>query len=97
MKPTPGPWTATKGFTRIERVVATDGKSVASTGNTPSRTSEEREANARLIAAAPDLLSAADAVVRFDHKNGGPSEWNELMRNLESAIAKAEGKVTHET
>lgn len=52
---------------------------------------EEREANARLIKAAPDMLEA----LRFaagDIRDGYPNEACAVLEHLEEAIAKAEGK-----
>lgn len=45
-------------------------------------------ANARLIAAAPDLLEACKAVLRLDYLQ----EHNALAQQVKSAIAKAEGE-----
>ncbi len=44
------------------------------------------EANARLIAAAPDLLSACEAIASGMHQSGGPVPYF-----LQNAIAKAKG------
>lgn len=53
---------------------------------------EEQEANARLIATAPDLLEACEEMLR----RGGSSrsEWcpTETYRKMEAAIAKAKGR-----
>ena len=55
---------------------------------------ETRLANARLIAAAPDLLAACkEAAHRMRHHLVVASPWgNEVVEELEAAIAKAEGK-----
>lgn len=52
-------------------------------------TSTETEANARLIAAAPDLLEACRQVLIASEDNGGMDDidWN----GLRAAVAKAEG------
>ena len=56
---------------------------------------EELDANANLIAAAPDLLEAAVALFSWldfgDYDWGGVPETPEMI-NLRKAIAKAEGK-----
>lgn len=52
--------------------------------------SEETEANARLIAAAPDMLAALKAVV--DLNRGTQTEQDESFRMAYEAIAKAEGR-----
>lgn len=48
--------------------------------------------NARLIAAAPDLLAALkDALLQFEH-NGDESDRDlEVLNRMQAAIAKAEG------
>jgi hypothetical protein len=48
------------------------------------------EANARLIAAAPDLLLAAKAIIYTDERGQGVG-YAEAMTALAAAIAKAEG------
>src|SRR5690554_1887098 len=59
---------------------------------------EQVEANARLIAAAPDLLAALQKFVAFhdaDHENGDQSEIQQLydaaIESARAAIAKAGG------
>ena len=50
----------------------------------------EAEANARLIASAPELLAALDDLTRF-HELGYSNRYNaeELIKNARAAIAKA--------
>ena len=55
-------------------------------GNNPH--AAEAEANARLIAAAPDLLEALDTAVQYIDAKRYP----ELMQMCEAAISKAKGK-----
>lgn len=51
----------------------------------------EGEANARLIAAAPELLEAAEAIMEF-YQNGTPLHSGSLIiSDLAQAIAKAKG------
>lgn len=86
---TPGPWAIKKhessfkpGVFIEDGVCGPDGEQIRVYGMTLT-SSEEAKANARLIAAAPDLLEALEAAVR-DSKN--PGQWIDEAR---SAIAKA--------
>ena len=80
--PTDGPWRS-NGF----EVLARSGVRIANTWSS-AISSKEYEANARLIAASPDLLEACkialDAIER--------SHWHEITRAaIYAAIKKAEG------
>jgi len=79
-KHTPGPWTVVADG---PWVCGKDGFTVALV-QTSAPASETLKANARLIAAAPELLAAARAVVEIGDKAS--------MSNLCHAIAKAEGE-----
>lgn len=53
---------------------------------------KESEANAKLIAAAPELLEALnDLVLASDLSSNSPvvGNWNELIKNAKNAIKKA--------
>jgi hypothetical protein len=57
---------------------------------------KEGKANARLIAAAPELAEACEQALQL---NGNPrrdtqdaAEWNEIMSKIQSALAKAKGE-----
>lgn len=80
-----GPW-CPNVYGRIDPVVA----SVPQDGN------DNEEANARLIAAAPDLLEAAKkakaALLMFGHIEPMPSWLEEAFKATVAAIRKAEGK-----
>lgn len=111
-KHTPGPWnrTPTQGGEPgliIESIDSPDGHIVATalrslqTGvaavGTDWRTKEEAEANARLIAAAPDLLLALKAVLGWGLAD--PSQMQadaghpgDIERQARAAIARAEGR-----
>ena len=52
----------------------------------------QAKANARLIAACPELLEAAKAIIGKESKITSRHAWQEY-RDLESAIAKAEGSL----
>ena len=79
---TPGPWTAVAWA----KVQDARGNCVAKTHDArwTSISLDEGAANARLIAAAPELLAALKTVLR-----DGCGGWDEMVR---AAIAKAEGK-----
>ena len=62
------------------------------------RVHEQSEANARLIAAAPDMLEALEAIRFLLNEDRGyyvsASRLNELWEMVNKAIAKAKGEVT---
>ena len=86
---TPGPWSiAGRGYT----IFGPDDAVVISSFDAETEEEEERYlANARLIAAAPDLLAALEEAVRSSEvsRMGGMS-WDEMDR-ARAAIAKARG------
>ena len=51
---------------------------------------KQQEANARLIAAAPDLYEACQAVMEYDSGGGPFEEWINIIAKVRAAIAKAE-------
>ncbi len=84
---TPGPWATARGF-EGQTVVGSDGVLVADCSiidRLGQRTGPECTANARLIAAAPDLLEALKAVVAIADRR--TVEFDAAH----AAIAKAEG------
>lgn len=97
---TPGPWTATEGrngFGDFLNYVFKDGKMVASLNLADGDTTYQRgitQANARLIAAAPELLAAlklAELELTSLHETKG-LYFTGLLETLRAAIAKAEGR-----
>lgn len=87
---TPGPWRTNKLDWRA--VEDSQGLIVADVRTPPSEGGRE---DARLIAAAPDLLEALSWLV--DLQNGCPlpkyeADWNRTMAMARAAIAKAEGR-----
>ena len=57
------------------------------------RTPQERRANARLIAAAPDLLAELRNVARLiSRDSGSPKFTSKQFDRIETLLAKAEGK-----
>ena len=83
---TPGPWSAVE-----EGVYCSAGPVVARVDGRgfeqyAPRDHQERDANARLIAAAPDLLSALKSVVSLSDRK------HEAWDAAKAAIKKAEGR-----
>lgn len=96
-KHTPGPWRVTNSvlvMDKTNRVVADC--NIDFSGKTPLKTGLENAANARMIAAAPELLAACKQFVKF--ANGGKHpKWKSYLNTIagykmEEAISKAEGK-----
>ena len=94
MNHTPGPW---KVFDRT--LVGTDDIAVANVKGSDSISDAQDEANARLIAAAPELLAALKHTIAiFSTPSNGvwrvPSEpvLSETMAKIQAAIANAESQ-----
>jgi hypothetical protein len=92
-KPTPGPWTATHDELECFKLEAGDVAIIDGCGccNSPWLSSD---ADARLIAAAPDLLQACQLIVSaFDElKQTSAARYEPLQINAaRAAIAKATG------
>jgi hypothetical protein len=82
MSATPGPWYEMNG-------VVWAGSGVVGLPDGPTIVAEvENEADARLIAAAPDLLAALEFIAAW----GMPSTVNPVKSRARAAIAKAKGK-----
>lgn len=65
---------------------------ICSTENSGYIPREEAEANARLIAAAPDLLEACQAILaEHDNPNGHAILFDSVADILRAAVAKATG------
>jgi len=93
MKHTEGPWLyqeESDAYTHIVRAVSNPGRILAST---PQRSDGEAEANARLIAAAPELLDALEAAEGFvdGHSESWYKSGQALLAEMRSAINKAKG------
>ena len=80
---TPGPWYKTEGL-----ISDSNGVHIATACDTRY---ENAEANARLIAAAPDLLEALKGINKRLHNMMGDIELRQMERIAQQAIAKAEG------
>ena len=100
MKSTPGPWntgTVLSNETRYTQPIFTDkGRCLGEVyGNINHSWTDEHRANARLIAAAPDLLEACKyAQTNLEFPEGeapNGSRFISAIERLQQAIAKAEG------
>lgn len=95
-KHTPGPWLTTESTEHWGRVNVT--VQAAFTANEIATawqgTTDVNRANARLIAAAPDLLEALELMLdRFRDTEGSHGQWEEeATENARAAIAKARGE-----
>lgn len=94
---TPGPWTAGKYATRAQWSLRGDGdrRSLGLYDATKSSTlsPEESEANARLIAAAPDLLRVLQSLATFLSRPSAATSVREIMLGeVRSVVAKATGQ-----
>lgn len=99
-KHTPGPWALDEVRTSIGRAFRIGAGEMLQAGkgcciiydDYPGNPDNERSANARLIAAAPDLLTALKGL--RDECSGTPRPWIlvDLLTTAAEAIAKAEGK-----
>ena len=93
---TPGPWFTTRptsyGTIYVEaRLRGSTLQEVASVG--PTETSDQQEANGRLIAAAPELLKALRELVALEADGKHASESSiEPWERARAAIAKATGE-----
>lgn len=91
---TPGPWEVEyviDGAFEVRHVQSDDYFVVAARNSMPSRHAEFA-ANARLIAAAPELLDALKALLsRAQRELADPEDVGEIGQSL-AAIAKAEGR-----
>lgn len=92
MKHTPGPW-ENNGYIAGMTAIMVYNKKIdrdIATIYRKSCTKEEQEANARLIASAPELLSAGKEALEYLRIQCN-IEGGDIYDNLKTAIAKAEG------
>lgn len=87
-KHTPGPWNRIKGDRNVYSAAGTVCKTPAILGGGSAATNWE--ANARLIAAAPDLLEALEALL--DYAESGWDHFPDVSVNARAAIARARGE-----
>ena len=99
---TPGPWRIGDGGATVfgPRTNAPSPRTIANVGRGPLCTNETK-ANARLIAAAPELLAALDRVLPWLGKlisDGGhlqsvcPNDAIGALQQAEAALARAKGE-----
>lgn len=86
MSHTPGPWVVDSNGNYIDSATGIPVARLSATA--------QLDDNARLIAAAPDLLEACKAAVAVLGKEyyDQPFEWRPVYPKLKAAIAKAEGQ-----
>ena len=93
-KHTTGPWVIDWNVSRLDIFGADETTLVASLRRSPlsQAIDEAARANARLIAAAPELLDSLSEI--FDYAGGADSALHDeyVMDRARAAIAKAEGK-----
>jgi len=89
-KHTPGPWHADQSTDGGWAIVPTEGFLIAVMAQVPP---ERIEPNARLIAAAPDLLDALRALVNITmHPQATKADIRMIANEARAAIARAEGR-----
>ena len=108
-KHTPGPWQAEQAGMNgkiIEWFVRVDGDDIAIASAICDRAGNISEANARLIAAAPDLLEALEQTLQLaiDWEDEARGTWQDealgflhnddpIIKKARAAIAKAKGEI----
>lgn len=87
-EPTPGPWLAVREDAEHVLIANTDDRSWNSIEHYVGRV---RANNARLVAAAPELLIALRALRDWcdQNLNGAPLEYSEIILRADAAITKA--------
>ncbi len=94
-KYTPAPWALTHyGMASTpDWQIHSGGNLICNLAETNTRNAQEMSANARLIAAAPDLLEALKAAMaNLRYHTGDKPDFDEVFAPELAAIAKAEGK-----
>lgn len=89
MAHTPGPWTAPEGPFVGGHYVGTEDADIAERADWPLEFTAEQEANARLIAAAPELYEALE---RLLVEHDGNYRTSTAVDAARAAIAKARGE-----
>ena len=99
MSYTPGPWSTFQDASLRHTVGAATVRICEMLGRDPAFFTEEDDANARLIAAAPDLLAALRQLMEWEGYDGGPPgnghdedtdrREQEVWQDAQDAIDKA--------
>jgi hypothetical protein len=85
---TPGPWYANQDCIEIDGPEGPRDVTLAVVLQ-----ADNAAADARLIAAAPELLAALKELVAYDDGSNEPEDYGyELLQRCKAAIAKAEGR-----
>lgn len=95
-KHTPGPWTFHRPWSGFSQITGPNDElvfGIAAGSVDEKRPDCECEANARLIAAAPDLLAALKTLSHYDQEPDavGMTEYDAALAAALAAIARAEG------
>lgn len=85
---TPGPWAAKPSMLRAVCITSASGP-VATTSSASHVSRDINIANARLIAAAPELLAALNKLVRAIDRLPGNNSLDGLADEARAAVAKA--------
>lgn len=92
MKPTPGPWRAVGGAIRPETAKGyTGGYAPILMAHHDKRLPDNREANAKLAAAAPELLEALQWLMRQVPEPSLPGDYTTGYLACKVAVHKATG------
>lgn len=93
MAHTPGPWKLDKDCGDFDTlaVYAPDGRKIVFWGGRYNAPSQEGEDNARLIAAAPDLLRLLKAAMAYINDEAGKPGITWLRREARVMLANVEG------
>lgn len=94
---TPGPWSLKMTGWRTNPFAIYSPRRPGAVACVPSRTSvplDEQDANARLIAAAPDMLAALERIANSEEYHGDlfVCDFETLQNVARAAIAKAKGE-----
>ncbi len=92
-KHTPAPWTAIGPIVKYLNGEICDCRSIWKPGGNPNIEVPESETNARLIAAAPELLEALKELSHYESRDDDDPMLNKARQFAKQTIKKAEGDV----